>query len=360
MWCKNTIWAVTLGLLMPSVAAAWGRVPSHYLDPIANPPPDCPADTHIVGQGISNESEADARQKARSSVARQIESTIETEAKRTNKVLLKDGLTSSSTDLYQKTTESSNFGYGEKIHDLGKVYKKRKKYYALSCLDRQETIDHIWEQSREAANRFEAAYAQASTAAAQNNRSRFSRESRIALKEMDDLLPALVEINSLQKTPSRKYSEYLNQHLYLLMEAQRFRSEVNFAITVKSDVALTYETQQSLKAKLRASLQAIDLGSDHPVPECRPNGASHIASIQPQTDCQTVMSNHFCKVSVQIQIEDCNSAEIFSIILEEPTLSGRDRWKQENAIQKAIQSLTEETLTPLVKKSLIQRIPLPK
>ena len=186
--------AAVLGLHSQS-AAAWG-VPKQYLDPWSHPPPECPKETHIWGRGIG-ETQQEAREKARADVLRNINSTIETEATRVSVVLQKNKRDSAQTSLNVKIIEKSSFGYGQQIKDLGKVYKKGRQYYALSCLNKQETAQVIWKDAQNILAEFEAQHSVVQNALLEQNRPAFSRSYKQCIHSIEKALPLLIQIQSV-------------------------------------------------------------------------------------------------------------------------------------------------------------------
>ena len=346
------VMALWLGL-NAQPAAAWG-IPKEYTDPWNNPHPDCPTDTHILGQGIASTSDG-AREKARADVIRNVNSKIESEVTRASQVLQSNSHTSSNISLKQVITEKSQFDYGHKIVDLGKTRKHKKQYYALACLDKSETADTIWKDIQPQLAVFEAKYSILQQAVLDKNRPLFAKNYLDAIKAFNTVMPKLFLMTSLgEGLRSRKY---LSTYASIFMDAEHLRASALFSIQLDATL-LSEEVLPIWSQSLRQEVESLGLSLGAENLACNTSSITHTLNIDPQEKCKQIMGNHVCSYSPIIAIQDCQSNEQIRISITSKKLSGGDSRSKERALKQAGKGFDGSDYRKPLREALQNNIPL--
>ncbi|MEC7985346.1 MAG: LPP20 family lipoprotein [Myxococcota bacterium] len=335
-------------------AAAWG-VPKHYLDPWSHPPAECPKDTHIWGRGIGK-TQDEAREKARADVLRNIDSTIETETERVSVVLQKNMRDSSQTSLKVKTIVRSSFGYGQKVKDLGKVYKKGRQYYALACLNKLETAQEIWKDAQTILADFDAQYSVVQTAMIEQNRPAFSRSYKKCIHSIEKALPLIIQLQSVGD--DLRTRKYLSSYRSILMEAERLRTEVKVSINLTPST-LTADVENQWAQILRTEFEELGVAAGQRDLQCEQQGGpTHVASLDPKSSCRLVVGNHLCNLSPTINIQDCQSGEFLTVPVQSDKLFGANSRKQQHSVRQAAANFNRSLFREELQKVLVYNIPI--
>ena len=330
------------GLLITAASAEgfpfFQKVPIEYISPRENPHPDCPKETHILGHGIASSSEK-ARKGARADVVRQIRSSISALIQRVSTAEQAGKHNSSSTTLTHTITEESDFSYAERIFDIGKTYKKKKNYYALACLERNETAFHIHEQIKERINRFESVLETNHQIFEQKDRIGFTTNYSKAIELYEALESDLLLIRTLNEIPA--VMSIITKHNRFLKEADALSSSLRLGIS---------SNHPPSQSELVSIIQQKNLTTFTTSNQCAED-QTHNASITVMPECKKKMGNYFCSLEISYSIQDCIHKKVFT--QEWPnSIVGADSRSQEKALERAYKQIEIKNYSKKIIESL--------
>ena len=290
------------GLLIPAASAGgfpfFQKVPVEYISPREHPHPECPPNTHVLGHGIAPSVE-EARKGARADVIRQVRSSISSLAERVSIAEQAGKHNTSSTTLKNTITEESDFSYAEKIHDIGKTYKKKRNHYALACLAKEETALYIHDQIQERMNRINNVLETGHQFFLEEDHIGFTAEYPKTQKLYQELEADLLLIRTLYDVPA--VTNIVAKHNRFQKEADELASKLRLGV---------FSNHAPSQAQLLSLITKNNITSFATEDSCV-NDQTHHASITIIPDCQTKMGNHFCSVNISYSIIDCKQNKEF-------------------------------------------------
>ena len=334
---------VLLQGLLISAAPAGGfpffqKVPIEYINPRENPHSECPTQTHILGHGIAT-SELEARKGARADVIRQIRSRIYTQAERVSTAMQSDTQQSSSTSLTNTIVEESDFAYAEMITDIGSIYKKRKQHYALSCLNKEKTSQHIYNQIKEEVKRFLARAERSQQLFQQQDRVGFTTHYPQTIALSEKLYPELLLIRTLHPLP--QVESALVQRTAIKKQASALHESISIGLA-SNDASVQSGLIDILTSYNITALPSLDKCLDT---------QTHFYSIDTTATCTKKMGNHFCRLNVILTLVDCLSQKKYTHLLDN-SIVGADSRKKERAIANAHKLLSIQEYEEKIRDSI--------
>lgn len=330
------------GLLFSAALASgfpfFQKVPVEYINPRENPHPSCPTETHILGHGVASSPE-EARKGARTDVTRQIRSSISALVERVSVAEQKGKKSTATTTLTNTIIEESDFPYAERIQDIGKIYRKKKNYLALSCLEKKSTSQHIFRLRKEDFKRFDAALENSHQSYLKKDRNKFTAEYPKIKKLYEDLSEDLLLIRTLDKNP--KAESLFTKYNRLRIESDQLHS------TLKIGVFSNHSLSQS---KLHSIIVQNTITADISSEKCIQN-QTHYLSLDVEPNCKKKMGNHFCSIEVHYSVLDCRQNKTFTQPLIN-SIVGADSRSQERALNQAYKQFDLDSYSNEIKNSL--------
>ena len=337
--------------------AAWAgllacRVSPHLLDPHANPPPECPVEHFISGVGSSDASGEEARQKARADVARQVHAAVESNTNRISQILQEQGIESQSIRFTEEINETSRFTHSHLIRDTGPLEKRKGRYHALACLDRNEAQKALWTDAELMVSQYESA-ADSADRLAHVSLTQFSTQYAKANTAVRDLLVLFADLRALTGRTSAEEARIMSRHRSLQAQALKLLTGIRIALHAEGvEEDLSDPTLAVVENALRElGLQSYrGLGCDQE--------ASHQIGLEIDPLCREVMGNFFCSPEVKLRFSSCLEESEFMIpISTKKPLSGRARLKNA-AIKDALEEITPDLIAPRLKRGLDHSLPI--
>lgn len=320
------------------------KVPVEYINPREHPHSDCPPDTHILGHGIGG-SPQEARKGARADVVRQIRSSISSLSQRVSTAQQTGKHDVSSTTLSQTIIEESDFSYAEKITDIGKTYKKKKKYFALACLAKEETALYMYEQVKERISRLGSVLDISHRAYQKEDRISFTTEYTKTKNLYQNLASDIALIRVLHDVPAvvRIISKY-NQ---FEKEADQLYSSFRLGIS---------SNHPSTQAQLLSMTTELNINAFVSSNACHEDQTHH-AFLVITPECKKKMGNHFCSVNISYSVRDCIQDKDFAQQLSN-SIIGADSRSKLRAMERAYQQIQLQKFDSQIQESF--RIFLPQ
>ena len=329
------------GLLITAASASgfpfFKKIPVEYTNPRDNPHPSCPLDTHILGHGTADSAE-EARKAARADVVRQIRSSISTLAQRVSNAQQAGKHSSSSTTLTQTITEESDFSYAEKIVDIGKIHKKKKKHYALACLDKKESALYIYEQVKEDISRLSSVLDTTHQFFTEEDRVGFTAEyfktkTLYQAQESD-----LILIRTLHEHPAV---------MGAVAKYNRFQKEADL---LSSSMRLgVFSNHAPSQAELVSTITKSNRTAFASSSGCSEDQTHHV-SLKTTPLCKKKMGNHFCTIDITYSVRDCKQKRDYTQQFIN-SIVGADSRSKERALERAYQQLRIQNYDSQIQES---------
>jgi hypothetical protein len=330
----------------------FSSIPVEYTNPREHPHPDCPEESHILGHG-QGETILAARKASRADILRQIRSSIDAELERVSTVFQNGRNETSSTSLKSTIVEHSSFDYGEMILDIGKTYKRKKQHFALSCLHRKETAEHIYNDIEIEKTRLLALSNQLHSFYQKSDRVGFSTHYPQTQTLFESLLPKLLQIRSLASI--QQIEDAIQELSQIEREADTLVSSMRIGITpIQSIVPIENNTQ--LISDLSQILQEHQLITIPSTTECSAD-LTHNMYLTINPDCNVIMGNHICTLEASLSLIDCtrHTPQTIPII---GTLKGAHSRKKQKAIGAAAQKISLEENRKGIEQLLRKNAPI--
>jgi len=346
----------TLLLLLLAPACA-PTLPSYLADPDRNPPPSCPASTHLSAVGISTQGREDALAHAKRNLLTKLGNTIHIEAESFSRLVNVHGRDSAEYRDVQRVLERVDFAHSDLIVVVGAPIRNRDETYVLVCMPRGRTIARLENDLGAEMKRFDTWDRTAQEALDRADRPAFVAALSNVSTAMAGAASRLVQIRALAGGPAEVEQHLTSRWLALIEASTKLRAQVRFVLDVQAGTRL-HPVASDVTEIFRQAIAP--LGSEVRLGVVCPGAvaATYLIRVGADAICGPGSLGSICRPSFDVQGQECSSGrQVFHTGLERLKLNGADPRSEDRAMAALVHKLDAKAIRDELRSVLKSELP---
>jgi hypothetical protein len=341
-------------LLAPACAST---LPSYLADPDRNPPPACPASTHLSAVGISTQGRDDALAHAKRNLLTKLGNTIHVEAESFSRLVNAHGRDSAEYRDVQRVLERVDFAHSDLIVVAGPPIHNRDETYVLVCMPRGQSIARLENDLGVEVKRFDTWDKTAQEALDHADRPAFVAALTNVSTAMAGAASRLVQIRALAGGPAEVEQHLTSRWLALIEASAKLRAQVRFVLDVQAGTRLQ-AVASDVTEVFRKAIAA--LGSEVRLGDACPGAvaATYLIHVGADAICGPGSLGSTCRPFFDVEGRECSSGrQVFHTGLEGLKVNAADPRSEDRALAALVHKLDAQAIRDELRSVLKSELP---